>query len=81
MVIRYASLSSATTAHHPRLTGKIAADFEPTGPVSRGRMKHERDTEDFTFEDMLANRYQLDQIHDALEAMRAFREVKPVVVP
>ena len=35
----------------------------------------------FTFEDMLSNRYRLDQINDALEAMRAFREVKPVVVP
>jgi threonine dehydrogenase-like Zn-dependent dehydrogenase len=35
----------------------------------------------FTFEDMLSNRYRLDQINDAMEAMRAFREVKPVVVP
>jgi threonine dehydrogenase-like Zn-dependent dehydrogenase len=36
--------------------------------------------ERFTFEDMLSNRYKLEQINDALEAMRAFREVKPVVV-
>jgi hypothetical protein len=43
-------------------------------------MQHARDTKDFTSKDMLANRYWLDQIHDALEAMRAFREVKPVVV-
>jgi Zn-dependent alcohol dehydrogenase len=35
----------------------------------------------FTFEDMLSNRYRLDQINDAMEAMRSFREVKPVVVP
>jgi L-iditol 2-dehydrogenase len=35
----------------------------------------------FTFEDMLSNRYRLDQINDAMEAMRAFREVKPVVMP
>jgi D-arabinose 1-dehydrogenase-like Zn-dependent alcohol dehydrogenase len=34
----------------------------------------------FRFEDMLSNRYRLDQINDALEAMQAFREVKPVVV-
>ena len=32
-------------------------------------------------EDMLSSRYRLDQINDAMEAMRAFREVKPVVVP
>lgn len=44
-------------------------------------MKHERDTADFTCEGMLAKRYWLDQIHDALEAMRAFCEVQPVVVP
>jgi Zn-dependent alcohol dehydrogenase len=30
---------------------------------------------------MLANCYRLDQINDAMEAMRSFREVKPVVVP
>jgi threonine dehydrogenase-like Zn-dependent dehydrogenase len=35
----------------------------------------------FSFEAMLSNRYRLDQINDAMEAMRAFREVKPVVVP
>jgi D-arabinose 1-dehydrogenase-like Zn-dependent alcohol dehydrogenase len=39
---------------------------------------HNRDR--FTFHDMLSNRYRLDQINEALEAMRAFREVKPVVV-
>ncbi len=42
-------------------------------------LQHNRNR--FTFEDMLSNRYRLDQINDALEAMRAFREVKPVVVP
>jgi hypothetical protein len=30
---------------------------------------------------MLSNRYPLEQINEALEAMRAFREVKAVVVP
>ena len=30
---------------------------------------------------MLSNRYRLDQINDAMEAMRTFREVKPVMVP
>jgi Zn-dependent alcohol dehydrogenase len=39
---------------------------------------HNRDR--FTFHDMLSNRYRLDQINEALEAMRAFHEVKPVVV-
>ena len=33
-----------------------------------------------SFEDMLSNRYPLEQINEALEAMRAFREVKAVVV-
>ena len=33
----------------------------------------------FHFDDMLTNRYTLDQINDAMESMRAFREVKPVV--
>ena len=35
----------------------------------------------FTFEDVLSNCYRLDQINGAMEAMRSFREVKPVVVP
>jgi Zn-dependent alcohol dehydrogenase len=42
-------------------------------------LQHNR--ERFSFEDMLSNRYQLERINDALEAMRALREVKPVVVP
>lgn len=33
----------------------------------------------FSFEDMLSNSYQLDQINDAMEAMRTFQEVKPLV--
>jgi L-iditol 2-dehydrogenase len=40
----------------------------------------EHNRERFSFEDMLSNRYRLEQINDALEAMRSFREVKPVVV-
>ena len=35
----------------------------------------------FIFEDMLSNRYRLDQINDAMETMQSFREVKPAVVP
>ncbi len=35
--------------------------------------------ERFRFEDMLSNRYMLDQINDAMESMRAFREVKAVL--
>lgn len=34
----------------------------------------------FDFEEMLSNRYPLEQINDAMQAMQAFREVKPVVV-
>ena len=34
----------------------------------------------FNFADMLSNRYRLDQINDAMQAMHSFREVKPVVV-
>jgi D-arabinose 1-dehydrogenase-like Zn-dependent alcohol dehydrogenase len=41
-------------------------------------LKHNRAR--FSFEDMLSNRYRLEQINEALEAMRGFREVKPVVV-
>ena len=42
-------------------------------------LKHNR--ERFSFADMLSNRYRLEQINEALEAMRAFREVKAVVIP
>jgi Zn-dependent alcohol dehydrogenase len=42
-------------------------------------IKHNRHR--FSFEDMLSHRYPLDHINEALEAMRAFREVKAVVVP
>jgi L-iditol 2-dehydrogenase len=42
-------------------------------------LKHHRQR--FSFADMLSNRYPLEQINEALEAMRAFREVKAVVVP
>jgi D-arabinose 1-dehydrogenase-like Zn-dependent alcohol dehydrogenase len=42
-------------------------------------IKHNRHR--FSFEDMLSNRYPLDRINEALEAMRTFREVKAVVVP
>ena len=34
----------------------------------------------FNFEEMISTRYPLDQINDAMNAMHAFREVKPVVV-
>ena len=34
----------------------------------------------FHFEDMLSNRYRLDQINEAMAAMHAFREIKPVVI-
>jgi threonine dehydrogenase-like Zn-dependent dehydrogenase len=37
--------------------------------------------ERFSFADMLSNRYRLEQINEALEAMQGFREVKPVVHP
>jgi threonine dehydrogenase-like Zn-dependent dehydrogenase len=42
-------------------------------------LKHNR--ERFSFADILSNRYRLEQINEALEAMRALREVKAVVVP
>jgi L-iditol 2-dehydrogenase len=42
-------------------------------------LKHNRDR--FSFSDMLSNRYRLEQINEALDAMKGFREVKPVVVP
>ncbi len=42
-------------------------------------IEHNRDR--FTFEDMLSNRYRLDQINEAMQAMKDFREVKPIVVP
>ena len=42
-------------------------------------IEHNRDR--FTFEDMLSNRYRLDQINEAMEAMKDLREVKPIVVP
>jgi L-iditol 2-dehydrogenase len=35
--------------------------------------------ERFGFEDMLSNRYTLDQVNDAMESMRTFREVKAVL--
>jgi D-arabinose 1-dehydrogenase-like Zn-dependent alcohol dehydrogenase len=35
----------------------------------------------FAFEEMLSNRYRLDQINQALTAMQRFEEVKPVVLP
>lgn len=40
-------------------------------------LQHNR--ERFAFEALLSNHYQLEQINDAMEAMRTFREVKPVV--
>ncbi|GIX47791.1 MAG: 5-exo-alcohol dehydrogenase [Candidatus Tectimicrobiota bacterium] len=41
-------------------------------------LKHNR--ERFRFEALLSNRYRLEQINEALEAMRQWREIKPVVV-
>ena len=52
-----------------------------SGDTEHNKAQHQHTRARFTFEDMLSNRYRLDQINDALEAMRAFREVKPVVVP
>lgn len=37
--------------------------------------------ERFAFDEMLSNRYRLDQINEALAAMQRFEEVKPVVIP
>ncbi len=37
--------------------------------------------ERFAFEDMLSNRYRLEQINDAMNAMQALQEIKPVVIP
>ena len=34
----------------------------------------------FHFEDLLSNRYRLDQINEAMAAMHAFRKIKPVVI-
>ncbi len=42
-------------------------------------LKHHRHR--FPFEALLSRRYHLTQITEALEAMRHFREIKPVVVP
>ena len=36
--------------------------------------------ERFRFEEMLSHHYQLEQINDAIESMRAFREMKLVVM-
>jgi L-iditol 2-dehydrogenase len=35
----------------------------------------------FDFEAMLTTRYPLDRINDAIQAMREFREIKPLVLP
>jgi threonine dehydrogenase-like Zn-dependent dehydrogenase len=35
----------------------------------------------YDFEAMLTTRYPLDRINDAIQAMRAFREIKPLVLP
>jgi threonine dehydrogenase-like Zn-dependent dehydrogenase len=40
-------------------------------------IEHNRDR--FGFEEMFSNRYTLDQVNDAVESMRAFREVKAVL--
>lgn len=42
-------------------------------------LKDNRDR--FSFADMLSNRYRLDQINEGLEAMKGFREIKPVLMP
>jgi threonine dehydrogenase-like Zn-dependent dehydrogenase len=42
-------------------------------------LKHNRDR--FSFADTLSSRYRLEQINEGLEAMRGFREIKPLVVP
>jgi L-iditol 2-dehydrogenase len=35
----------------------------------------------YDFEAMLTTRYPLDRINDAIQSMRAFREIKPLVLP
>jgi L-iditol 2-dehydrogenase len=40
-----------------------------------------RTSERYDFEAMLTTRYPLDQINDAIQNMRAFREIKPLVLP
>src|SRR5437870_10189237 len=35
----------------------------------------------YDFEAMLTTRYPLDRINDAIQNMRAFREIKPLVLP
>jgi L-iditol 2-dehydrogenase len=40
-----------------------------------------RTRERFDYEAMLTTRYPLDRINDAIQAMRAFREIKPLVLP
>jgi threonine dehydrogenase-like Zn-dependent dehydrogenase len=35
----------------------------------------------FDYEAMLTNRYPLDRINEAIQSMRAFREIKPLVLP
>jgi L-iditol 2-dehydrogenase len=42
-------------------------------------LDHNRDR--FGFAETLSNRYRLEQINDALEAMKGFREIKPLVLP
>jgi L-iditol 2-dehydrogenase len=42
-------------------------------------LEHNRDR--FSFADTLSSRYRLEQINEGLEAMKGFREIKPLVVP
>jgi hypothetical protein len=35
----------------------------------------------YDFEAMLTTRYPLDRINEAIQSMRAFREIKPLVLP
>jgi Zn-dependent alcohol dehydrogenase len=35
----------------------------------------------YDYEAMLTNRYPLDRINEAIQSMRAFREIKPLVLP
>lgn len=36
---------------------------------------------DYPFEDMISERYTLDQVNEAMAAMAAYRVVKPVIYP
>ncbi len=70
--------TSLITRRHATIIGSWSADISH---YWKGLQFVSNNKDKYDFDMMISNRYKLEDINEAMESMKAFKEIKPIIVP